>query len=153
MLSHSEKLKKEIQKIIYEDLEVWKQHINDLNTKKIDVNTFKKHYVEFLQKIEENITQFTLFFLKKESHKNANLILEDDLEKTALLETITQFLSVPIIQKEKEMVIEAEIIKGKEGIEEKEVIIHRKFAPTLSSSALKKEKPLLYRASEVEYIN
>ncbi len=150
MLPHSEKLRKEIQKIIYQDLEIWKQHINDLEAKKLDKTTFKKHYVEFLQKIEENITQFTLFFLKKESHAVANQILEDDLEKTALLETITQFQTQSQPQKEmaivKESVIEMEL-------DEKNKIIHRKFAPSISSSALKKEKPLLYRASEVEYIN
>ena len=145
MSPHTDKLKKEIQKIIYQDLEIWKQQINDLEAKKIDKNTFKKHYVEFLQKIEENITQFTLFFLKKQSHKVANQILEDDLEKTALLETITQFLSKPDLIKERK--IEAEITK------EKEKIIHRKFAPSISSSPVKKEKPLLYTASEVEYIN
>ncbi len=138
MNPHSEKLKKEIQKIIYQDLEVWKQQINDLEAKKIDKNTFKKHYVEFLQKIEENINQFTLFFLKKESHRVSNQILEDDLEKTALLETITEFLSVPIM-KEKEVVEEI-----------KEEKIHRKFNPSISSSPMKEEQPLLYRASEIE---
>ena len=55
MNSNTEKLRKEIQKIIYKDLEVWKQHIKDLEAKKIEKNTFKRHYVEFLQKIEENI--------------------------------------------------------------------------------------------------
>ena len=71
----------------------------------IDKNTFKRNYVEFLQKIEKNIAHFTLFFLKKESHHSANQILEDDLEKTTLLETIIKFLSEPIKESEKEEII------------------------------------------------
>ena len=138
MKSSNEKLKKEIQKIIYQDLEVWKRHINDLNRKKIDVNTFKQHYVEFLQKIEENITNFTQFFLKKESHLVAKDILQDNLEKTALLATTIEFLSIPMKESEKKEVIEPE------------VILHRKFQPTVSSSPVKKEQQILYRASEIE---
>ena len=138
MNSHSEKLRKEIQKIIYQDLEIWKQHINDLGGKKIDIISFKRHYVEFLQKIEDNITHFTMFFLKKESHILSNQILEDNLEKTALLETVIEFLSDPM----KESI-------GKKVIEP-EIIIHRKFEPTVSSSALKEDSDLLYPASEIE---
>ena len=138
MIAHEEILTKEIQKIIYADLEVWKQHINDLEAKKIDKTTFKRHYVEFLQKIEENIAHFTLFFLKKESHHSANQILADDLEKTALLETIIKFLSVPIQESEKEEVIEPE------------VIIHRQFPPSVSTSPKKTEQTILYRVSEIE---
>jgi len=134
MNSPSENLEKEIQKIIYEDLEVWKQHINDLEAKKIDKNIFKRYYVEFLQKIEENIAQFTLFFLKKESHFIANQILEDDLEKTAMLETLNEIL--PKLIKEKEI--------------QKERMIYRKFQPSVSSSPVKEEKSLLYPASEIE---
>jgi len=65
MDSVTEKIRKEIQKIIYCDLDIWKQKINDLEAKKTDKPTFKRQYVEFLQKIEENILHFTLFFLKK----------------------------------------------------------------------------------------
>ena len=145
MNPHNEKLKKEIQKIIYQELEIWKQQINDLEAKKINKNTFKQHYVEFLQKIEENIAHFTEFYLKKQSHAVANQILEDNLEKTAMLETINQFLSEP----QKEIEIQEEIVKEIEmEMDGKNEIIHRKFASTL-----KKEKPLVYRASEVEYIN
>ena len=132
---HSEILKKEIQKIIYQDLEIWKRYINDLEAKKIDKNTFKQYYVEFLQKIEDNIEQFTNFFLKKQIHLVVNQILEDDIEKTALLETIIEFLS------ESKNVIEAESVK--------EEIIHRKFQPSVSSSPMKEES-ILYRASEIE---
>ena len=146
MTPHSEKIRKEIQKIIYGDLDLWKQHINDLDVKKIDVNAFKQHYVEFLQKIEDNIANFTLFFLKKESHSIAQGILGDNLEKTAMLETVTQFLS----QRQKKMKIEKEI---EMEMDENKGIIHRKFQPSVSSSTVKKEKPLLYSASEVEYIN
>ena len=140
MNSHSERLKKEIQRIIYQDLDVWKQNINDLEAKKMDRNSFKQKYVEFLQKIEENITSFTDFFLKKESHAVANRILEDNLEKTALLQTAMEFLSEPA--KEKNIVVEIP--------KEKEEIIHRKFQPSVSSSPMKKEQQLLYPASEME---
>ena len=133
---HSEILKKEIQKIIYQDLEIWKRYINDLEAKKIDKNTFKQYYVEFLQKIEDNIEQFTNFFLKKQIHLVVNQILEDDIEKTALLETIIEFLS------ESKNVIEAESVK--------EEIIHRKFQPSVSSSPMKEEQSLLYHVSEIE---
>lgn len=136
MNPYSEKLRKEIQKIVYRDLEVWKQHINDLEAKKINKNKFKQHYVEFLQKIEDNIAHFTEFYLKKQSHLAANQILEDDLEKTAMLETAIEFLS------ESKSVIEAEFVK--------EEIIHRKFLPARSSSPIKEEQPLLYHASEIE---
>ena len=144
MNPHSEKLRKEIQKILYKDLDVWKQHISDLEAKKIDKNTFKQHYVEFLQKIEDNIAHFTNFFIKKQIHLVANQILEDDLEKTALIETIIEFLSEPI----KETAIQKEIETEME-MDEKEEIIHRKFLPARTSSPLK-EEPLLYRASEIE---
>jgi hypothetical protein len=133
MSSINEKMRKKIQKIIYGDLDLWKEHINDLNTKKIDVNTFKQHYVEFLQKIEENVVQFTLFFLKKESQLVANEILEDNLEKTALLETIVEFLSYPS---------EEEFVSGG--------IIRKKFPPFVSISPTKDEKSLIYPASETE---
>ena len=130
MSSVNEKIRKKIQKIIYQDLEIWKQHINDLEAEKMDKNTFKHHYVEFLQKIENNITHFTHLFLKKESHSVANQILEDDLEKTALLETVIEFLSEPKIEEDQ--------------------LIHRKFHPTVSSSPLKEEQSLIYPASEIE---
>lgn len=133
MSSTNEKIRKKIQKIIYGDLDLWKEHINDLDAKKIDKNTFKQYYVEFLQKIEENIAQFTLFFLKKESQLAANEILEDDLEKTALLETVIEFLSVPS---------EEEFVSGG--------IIHKKFQPSVSTSPTKDEKSLIYPASEIE---
>ncbi|QEE16308.1 hypothetical protein DSAG12_02138 [Promethearchaeum syntrophicum] len=138
MSSVNGKLRKEIQKIIYGDLDLWKQHIKDLEAKKIDVNTFKQHYVEFLQKIEENIAHFTQYYLKKESHLVANDILQDNLEKTALLETTIEFLSIPLKESKNEEVIVPEIIH------------HRKFHPTVSSSPVKEEHPLLYRASEIE---
>ena len=133
MNSHTDKLRKKIQTIIYGDLDLWKVHINDLDTKKIDKNTFKQHYVEYLKKIEENITQFTLFFLKKESQLVANEILEDDLEKTALLETVIEFLSV---------LSEEEFVSGGN--------IHKKFQPSVSTSPMKDEKSLIYPASEIE---
>ena len=73
------------------------------------------------------------------------------VEKTAILETVTQFLSKPQKEQiEKEMEIE---IQREMEMDEREGIIHRKFQPSVSSSHVKKEKPLLYRASEVEYIN
>ena len=138
MSAHVDNLRKKIQKIIYDDLDNWKQHINDLEAKKITVTTFKKHYVEFLQKIEDNITQFTVFYLKKESHSTANQILEDDLEKTALLQTIITFLSNPIDQREKE------------SQEIKNEVMHRTILPSVSASPTKKDADVLYRASESE---
>ena len=138
MSAHVDNLRKKIQKIIYEDLDNWKHQINDLEAKKITVTTFKKHYVEFLQKIEDNITQFTVFYLKKESHVTANQILEDDLEKTALLQTIITFLSNPIDQREKE------------SQEIKNEVMHRTILPSVSASPTKKDADVLYRASESE---
>ena len=138
MSLHADNLRKKIKDIIYEDLEEWKQHINDLEAKKIDVVAFKKYYVQFLQKIEEKITQFTLFYLKKESHSTANQILEDDLEKTAMLQTIIEFLSNPIDQRE----TETEIIQDE--------IIHRTIQPSVSASPTKKDAEILFRASEIE---
>ena len=135
MNPHSEKFKKGIQKIIYQDLEIWKQHINDLEAEKIDKNTFKQYYVKFLQKIEDNIAHFTEFYLKKQSHAVANQILEDNLEKTAMLETAIEFLS------ESKSVIEAEFVK--------EEIIHKRMLPS-PSSPVRDESSLIYRASEIE---
>jgi len=129
MNSNTEKIKKEIQKIIYQDLEIWKQQINDLENGTIDKNTFKRNYVEFLQKIEEKITHFTLFFLKKESHLISNQVFQHNLKKTALIETIIEFLSEPIIEKDR--------------------IIHKKFQSS-SSAITRDDSQLLYSASETD---